>query len=49
VSRKTKETEDENIYFLDLPFYETGKVKKRPIGAEDIRIVYNLIDKIKPE
>jgi glucosamine-6-phosphate deaminase len=31
-----------------MPFYETGTVKKNPIGQEDIDIVVNLIDHIKP-
>jgi len=39
---------DSNAYFLDMPFYETGKVKKKPLGDEDIRIVKELIEKIKP-
>ncbi|MTI30164.1 glucosamine-6-phosphate deaminase [Xanthovirga aplysinae] len=39
---------DEQIHFLDLPFYETGKVKKKPIGEEDLQRVYNLIEKVKP-
>ena len=39
---------DENIHFLNLPFYETGTVKKNPIGQEDIDIVANLIATIKP-
>lgn len=38
----------ENIHFLDMPFYETGKVKKRPIGAEDVRIVRELLQRIRP-
>ncbi|MGE0590265.1 MAG: glucosamine-6-phosphate deaminase [Cyclobacteriaceae bacterium] len=39
---------DENAHFLDMPFYETGKVKKKPLGEEDIKIVADLIRKIKP-
>ena len=39
---------DENIHFLDLPFYETGKIRKKPIGPEDIAIVKQLITDIKP-
>ncbi|MDT0553196.1 glucosamine-6-phosphate deaminase [Urechidicola vernalis] len=39
---------DENIHFLDLPFYETGTVKKNPVGEADIEIVANKIDEIKP-
>lgn len=39
---------DENVHFLDLPFYETGTIKKGDITAIDIAIMNNLIDKIKP-
>ncbi len=39
---------DANAHFLDMPFYETGKVKKKPLGDEDIKIVADLIRKIKP-
>ena len=39
---------DENIHFLDLPFYETGRIRKKPIGPEDIKIVKRLIEEIKP-
>ena len=28
---------DENIHFLDMPFYETGTVRKKPLGEDDIR------------
>jgi glucosamine-6-phosphate deaminase len=38
----------ENIHFLDLPFYETGRVKKKPIGEEDIRITTDLLQKVQP-
>lgn len=37
-----------NIHFLDMPFYETGKVKKKPIGEDDIRIVSDLLRTVKP-
>jgi glucosamine-6-phosphate deaminase len=39
---------DKNIHFLELPFYETGTVKKNPIGQIDIDIVANKIEEIKP-
>jgi glucosamine-6-phosphate deaminase len=39
---------DKNIHFLELPFYETGTVKKNPIGQIDINIVANKIEEIKP-
>lgn len=39
---------DENAHFLDLPFYETGKIEKNPIGDEDIQIIVDKIKEIKP-
>ena len=38
----------QNCHFLDLPFYETGTVKKAPIGERDIEITMDLLRKIKP-
>lgn len=39
---------EERIHFLDLPFYETGGVKKKPLGREDVEIVKNLLKEVKP-
>lgn len=39
---------DENAHFLDLPFYETGTVRKKPLGEEDIQITMDLLRRIKP-
>lgn len=39
---------DDHVHFLDMPFYETGRVKKKPIGEEDVRIVRELIEAIEP-
>lgn len=39
---------DENMHFMDMPFYETGKVKKKPISDEDIQITVDLIRRVKP-
>jgi glucosamine-6-phosphate deaminase len=39
---------DEQMHFLDMPFYETGAVKKKPLGEEDIKITMDIISKIKP-
>ena len=39
---------EENIHFLDMPFYETGRVRKKPIGEDDIRIVTDLLERVKP-
>lgn len=34
--------------FLNLPFYQTGQVKKDPIGPADIQIVLDLIETHRP-
>ena len=39
---------DEQAHFLDMPFYETGLVKKKPLGEEDIQVVLNLLQEIQP-
>lgn len=39
---------DGNIHFLNLPFYETGKVKKNNLSKKDIDIMCALIEEIKP-
>ncbi len=39
---------DEHIHFMEMPFYETGAIKKNPIGVVDIKITVDLIEKIKP-
>lgn len=39
---------DENIYYLDMPFYQTGRIKKNELSNKDIKIIENLILKIKP-
>ena len=39
---------EERVHFLEMPFYETGGVKKKPIGTEDIRIVKELLQKVQP-
>ncbi|SFB86471.1 glucosamine-6-phosphate deaminase [Algibacter lectus] len=39
---------DVQIHFMELPFYETGAVKKNPIGVADVQITKDLIEKIKP-
>ena len=35
--------------FLNLPFYQTGKVKKDPIGPDDVAIVRRLLQELRPE
>jgi glucosamine-6-phosphate deaminase len=38
-----------NARFLNLPFYQTGKVRKDPIGPADVAIVADLLRELKPE
>jgi len=40
--------EDSNVHFLDLPFYETGAIKKNNLSQADIDIVSKLITEVKP-
>ncbi|OLB66199.1 MAG: glucosamine-6-phosphate deaminase [Gemmatimonadetes bacterium] len=35
--------------FLDLPFYQTGEVRKRPLSEDDIAIVLRLFDEVRPD
>jgi glucosamine-6-phosphate deaminase len=39
---------DGRAHFLDMPFYETGLVKKKPIGKEDISLIVDLLNQVKP-
>jgi glucosamine-6-phosphate deaminase len=34
--------------FLDLPFYQTGKVRKDPIGDRDVQICLDLLEETQP-
>lgn len=35
--------------FLNLPFYRTGEVRKRPVGEEDVEIVLSLLTEREPD
>lgn len=39
---------EKNVHFLDLPFYETGTVKKAPPGETDVQIVMDFLRSLKP-
>jgi glucosamine-6-phosphate deaminase len=45
---RTLGLDDRAARFLDLPFYQTGKVKKDPIGPADVAIVRALLEEIEP-
>lgn len=38
----------EQLHFMDMPFYETGRVRKKPLGEEDIQITMDLLNHIQP-
>ena len=38
----------DRLHFLDMPFYETGRVRKKPLGEEDIAITTELLQHIQP-
>lgn len=38
----------ERVHHLDLPFYETGTVKKGDISEADVRIIMELLQEVKP-
>jgi glucosamine-6-phosphate deaminase len=38
----------DRLHFMDLPFYETGAVRKKPLGQDDVRLTVELLEKIKP-
>ena len=40
--------QEENLHFLDLPFYQTGTIDKNPPGQEDAQIVRELIERLDP-
>ncbi len=40
--------EETNAHFLNLPFYETGTIKKGTVGQEDIDIIKKFLRSIKP-
>lgn len=38
----------DHVHFLDLPFYESGRVEKYPMTERDVNIVRSLLQDIKP-
>jgi len=37
-----------NCHFMNLPFYETGTIDKKPMGEEDIQLTMELLRAIRP-
>ena len=38
----------DRIHFLDLPFYETGRVRKNPLTEADVAIIRDLLSEVQP-
>lgn len=39
---------EDRVHHLDLPFYETGKIKKGDISENDVNIIIELLQAVKP-
>lgn len=39
---------DDHIHFLDMPFYETGAVRKKSVSEADIKIIQDLLEEVEP-
>jgi glucosamine-6-phosphate deaminase len=46
---ETLRLQPEQTRFLNLPFYQTGKVRKDPIGERDVEIILELLEEQRPE
>jgi glucosamine-6-phosphate deaminase len=40
---------EEDLHFLDLPFYRTGLIEKKAVGPEDVEIIRKFIERIEPD
>lgn len=39
----------DDLHFLDLPFYRTGTIAKKPMGPEDTAIIRALLEQVQPD
>ncbi len=39
---------DDRIHFLDMPFYETGAVRKKSLSQDDVQLIADLMKTIQP-
>jgi glucosamine-6-phosphate deaminase len=46
---RTLGLDDRDARFLNLPFYQTGKVRKDPIGPPDVAIVRSVLEELRPD
>ena len=40
---------ENQLHFLDMPFYETGRVRKKPLSEADIQIIVDLLRRLEPQ
>lgn len=40
--------DEDHIHFLEMPFYQTGTVKKKPLSGADVKIIVDMMRKYKP-
>lgn len=38
----------DRLHFLNMPFYETGRVKKKPLGEDDVEMIVELFRRLQP-
>ncbi len=38
----------DHVHFLDLPFYESGKIEELPMTEKDVAVVRQLLQEVKP-
>ncbi len=41
--------QNEQIHFMNLPFYETGTIEKKPMGEEDVLQTMELLQRLQPQ
>lgn len=39
---------DDHIHFLDMPFYETGTVRKESVSEADIEVIMKILEEVQP-
>ena len=45
---QTLDLRPDQARFLNLPFYQTGQVRKDPIGSRDVEIIQALLEEVRP-
>jgi len=40
---------DNQVHFMNLPFYETGTIEKNPMGNADVQLTVDLLNELQPQ